>query len=185
MQSLEDPRQAVERHKRMVDEYIQRAIQGARISTLVGGALFALAGVGFGVMLLPPIQAMVMPRSPASATAIFALLCAVFVAVSGLFFYVSTVFAPPPAHLATEGRPGRAILREVRAARFSIQSQGNSIARSALVLDVTLDGQPPYTVVHSTFVPLRAYPRLRPGTALAVRVDPAKPSLLLVEWDRA
>ncbi len=160
-----------------------RAVAGARVGMWIAGSLFALVAIGCAVMLVPDVRASVMPPAD-QGMVVFAIIAPTFAAGSVLFFAVARSYAGPPRWLETQGRPGRAVVREVKAARFALQSQNSTYSRSTLVLDVQLDGQAPYTVEHATFVPLSGYPRLRPGTSLPVRVHPSKPGVLLVLWDQ-
>jgi hypothetical protein len=53
-----------------------------------------------------------------------------------------------------------------------------------LDLEVTIPGRPPYRVTHREWVPLVMLGTLTMGAALHVRVDPADPSKLMIEWDK-
>lgn len=58
----------------------------------------------------------------------------------------------------------------------------NNQPRVKMDLLVQLPGRQPYTVEHSEFVPLILLARLTSGAALPVRVDPADPQKVVVDW---
>ena len=60
----------------------------------------------------------------------------------------------------------------------------NNNAYIRLDLAVSVAGHPPYEVKHGEIVPQVAIGRLTSGAPLPVKVDPDRPSHLLVEWER-
>lgn len=77
------------------------------------------------------------------------------------------------------GIPGVAVVR-------SIEQSGTTINQQPLVtldLEVHPEGLPPYALRKRMLVPLAALGQLGAGSTLAVRVDPAKPKRLAVDWD--
>jgi hypothetical protein len=58
----------------------------------------------------------------------------------------------------------------------------NNQPRIKLALMVQLPGQAPYAAEHSEFVPLILLYRVQPGATLPVRVDPANPQKIVVDW---
>lgn len=64
---------------------------------------------------------------------------------------------------------------------------GTSMNDNPLVeldLEVTVEGRPPYRVSHREWVPLVMLGTLTMGGTLPVRVDPADPSKLMIEWEK-
>ena len=58
----------------------------------------------------------------------------------------------------------------------------NDQPRIKMDLLVQLPGQTPYAAQHSEFVPLILLSRLAPGAVLPVRVNPAQPQKVVVDW---
>jgi hypothetical protein len=168
-----------------VDDHFRDTIRQARVMNLVFGVVMAVLSVGLAVAALPIVQEAVTRRASPSGTIAFAASSVVCAIASTLVFQLSKVYAPPSPRLMNEGLRGVATLREVRGGRFSIESRSGVIARSKLLLDVSVEGRPPYAVAHETFILPRHIPRLRPGATLPVRVDPTRPSTLAVDWDAA
>jgi hypothetical protein len=50
---------------------------------------------------------------------------------------------------------------------------------------VSLPGRPPYGATHKEVVPLILLSRLAPGAMLAVKVDPADPQKIVIDWQNA
>lgn len=51
-------------------------------------------------------------------------------------------------------------------------------------MEVTVEGQAPYPVQTSASVPQIHIPLIQPGKTIGVRVDPADPSSVILDWSR-
>ena len=82
------------------------------------------------------------------------------------------------AELAVSGSPATA---QVNAARDS-----GALANLQPVMEIDLlvfsEGQPPYPVTLRQIVPLSQVGRLVPGSQLPVKIDPADPGTVWIEW---
>ncbi len=79
--------------------------------------------------------------------------------------------------LAT-GRPGSAVIRSL--ADTGVNVRGDSLVR--LTLDVTPDGGTPYQAEAGGLIPDTARDRAVPGATLRVRIDPAQPTNVVIDW---
>lgn len=82
------------------------------------------------------------------------------------------------AQLLASGRPGSAVVREAN--DTGILVQGDAVVE--LRLDVTPEGGTPYEVRTAALVPAAARARAMPGTTVPVRIDPASPNEVVVDW---
>jgi hypothetical protein len=80
--------------------------------------------------------------------------------------------------LQSTGTVGRAIVRS--AMDTGVVVRGDPLFQ--LTLDVTPPGGATYLVSTASLVPPAARARLAPGTSVPVRIDPANPTSVLVEW---
>jgi hypothetical protein len=82
------------------------------------------------------------------------------------------------AELAVSGSPATA---QVNTARDT-----GTLANLQPVMEIALlvfpEGQPPYPVTLRQIVPLSQIGRLVPGTQLPIRIDPADPGAVWIEW---
>ena len=185
MHTQSDPRmQQIHAFRRLAQEKQTSALRNSSIGLLVGRDLFVALSVGFGIVLASNAVRGALGSGAGTPATTFAILCPSFLLVAIAFFFVAGKLAPPLERLRTGGIPGRATFIEVNLGRtLGIQHQGSSFVQSALELEVAVDGRPPYRVVHKSFLPISAYPKLVPGAVFPVRVDRNDPSELLVEWD--
>lgn len=82
--------------------------------------------------------------------------------------------------LLTTGTPGTATIT-------ALQDTGalvNFNPQVILDLEVTVEGKDPYTTQLTTSVPQMQIPLIQPGNKVGVRVDPADPSALAIDWTR-
>jgi hypothetical protein len=91
------------------------------------------------------------------------------------------------ARLAEQNAAGRVAATGVAATATitAVRDTGGRINSEPLVeLDLLVmpAGRPPYPVTLSSVVPVTGMGLLRPGTALAVRVDPERPQQVAVVW---
>lgn len=92
-----------------------------------------------------------------------------------------TVDASPTrraANLLANGRPGTALLREVK--DTGVDVHGDSVIE--MTLDVTPAGGPAYQVRTATLVPAAVKARALPGATVPVRIDPAQPDSVAIDW---
>ncbi|MBB2911114.1 hypothetical protein FHS43_002379 [Streptosporangium becharense] len=80
--------------------------------------------------------------------------------------------------LLTGGLPATAIVVSMRDTGMTV----NDTPVVAFELDVRAEGTAPYRVSHRERLPRLLVGAVLPGTALAVRVDPANPDRLTVDW---
>jgi hypothetical protein len=82
------------------------------------------------------------------------------------------------AELATTGEWATAQLNEARDTRALANLQ------PVMELDLMIfpEGRPPYPVTLRQVVPVAQVGRLVPGTQWPVRIDPAKPALVWIDW---
>ncbi|MGI8332938.1 hypothetical protein ACRYCC_23550 [Actinomadura scrupuli] len=91
------------------------------------------------------------------------------------------------ARLAEQNAAGRLVATGVAATASltAVRDTGSRINSDPLVeldLLVMAAGRPPYPVTLSSVVPITGMGQLRPGTALAIRVDPQRPEQVAVVW---
>ncbi len=82
------------------------------------------------------------------------------------------------ATLLANGRPGTAFVREAH--DTGIDVHGDSVVE--LTLDVTPQGGTAYEVRTATLVPAVARARALPGATVPVRIDPAQPASVAIDW---
>ena len=79
-------------------------------------------------------------------------------------------------HLLRTGRVGRATVATVRQTGNFV----NDDPECELELQVSVDGETPYRVLHRQALAAVALPGLRPGASVPVRVDPDDPLTLVI-----
>lgn len=82
------------------------------------------------------------------------------------------------AMLLANGRPGSAFIREAKDSGIDIH--GDSVVE--LTLDVTPQGGAAYEARTAALVPAAARARALPGTTVPVRIDPAQPTSVAIDW---
>jgi hypothetical protein len=80
--------------------------------------------------------------------------------------------------LLTDGTPGTATITNLTDTGMLV----NFNPQIVLDLQVAIEGQDPYAVQLTTQVPLENLPRLQPGGQVSVRVDPADPTTVALDW---
>ena len=81
-------------------------------------------------------------------------------------------------HPLPDARPGTAVIRAM--ADTGVNVQGDSLFR--LTLDVLPEGGTGYPVQTGSLIPDAAKARAYPGAAVRVRIDPAQPASVVVDW---
>ena len=138
---------------------------------MVFGAIFVVVGIGV-VLTLGNI--------PYAGSAML-LMGAIFAIVGGALVVIGFVAGRRAAgtdRVLAAGIPGQATITGLTQTGMYLNEQ----PRIKMNLLVTLPGRAPYTVEHSEFVPLILLSRLTNGSPLAVRVDPANPQKVAVDW---
>jgi hypothetical protein len=82
--------------------------------------------------------------------------------------------------LLTTGTPGTATIK-------ALQETGTLVnfnPQVVLDLEVAVEGKDAYTTQLTTAVPQMQIPLVQPGNKVGVRVDPADPSSLAIDWTR-
>jgi hypothetical protein len=82
--------------------------------------------------------------------------------------------------LLTTGTPGTATIK-------GLQETGTLVnfnPQVVLDLEITLEGKDAYTTQLTTAVPQMQIPLVQPGNKVGVRVDPADPSAIAIDWTR-
>jgi hypothetical protein len=82
--------------------------------------------------------------------------------------------------LLTTGTPGTATIKNLQDTGTLVNFNPQVI----LDLEVTVEGKDPYTTQLTTSVPQMQIPMIQPGNKVGVRVDPADPSSLAIDWTR-
>jgi hypothetical protein len=80
--------------------------------------------------------------------------------------------------LLTDGTPGTATITNLTDTGMLV----NFNPQIVLDLEVAIEGQDPYAVQLTTQVPLENLSRLHPGGQIRVRVDPADPTTVALDW---
>jgi hypothetical protein len=82
------------------------------------------------------------------------------------------------AELAASGEPATAQLNGAR--------ETGAMANMQPIVEIDLlifpEGRPPYPVTLRQIVPLAVVGSLTPGTRLPVKIDPAKPDVVWIDW---
>ncbi|MCJ7437271.1 MAG: hypothetical protein MUP97_05865 [Acidimicrobiia bacterium] len=82
--------------------------------------------------------------------------------------------------LLTTGTPGTATIK-------ALQETGTLVNFNPQVfldLEVAVEGKDPYTTQLTTAIPQMQIPMVAPGNKVGVRVDPADPSAIAIDWTR-
>jgi hypothetical protein len=82
--------------------------------------------------------------------------------------------------LLTTGTPGTATIKGLTETGTLV----NFNPQVVLDLEVALDGKDAYTTQLTTAVPQMQIPLVQPGNKVGVRVDPADPSAIAIDWTR-
>jgi hypothetical protein len=80
--------------------------------------------------------------------------------------------------LLTTGTPARATIKSFADTGMLVNHNPQVI----LDLEVAVEGTDPYPAQLSTAVPQVYLSKLQPGGSIAVRVDPADPSAMVIDW---
>jgi hypothetical protein len=80
--------------------------------------------------------------------------------------------------LLTDGTPGTATITNLTDTGMLV----NFNPQIVLDLQVAIEGQDPYAVQLTTQVPVENLPRLQAGGQVGVRVDPADPTTVALDW---
>jgi hypothetical protein len=176
---VEDPRIAAATDRRRALEARRRTlVRRTRLWTLVIGVGLLVAGAGLGVV------ALVATAAANLATGLGVLIAAAVVGVSGVALLAVGVALRRPEHLRETGLPGTGVfvgIQEGMGLSMS-SSDGTTAGRWALRFLVEVPGRAPCEVVVRDVVPIGSIPRLVPGTAFPVFVDPKRPTRVLVDW---
>lgn len=99
-------------------------------------------------------------------------------AVMSLVGFMAARSARATAQLLSSGLPGRATITGLTQTGVYM----NRNPQIAMDLTVDVPGHAPYPAKHREFVPLMVVGRLTTGAPLSVRVDPANPQRLAIDW---
>ena len=80
--------------------------------------------------------------------------------------------------LLSDGTPGTATITNLTDTGMLV----NFNPQIVVDLQVAIEGKDPYAVQLTTQVPLENLPRLQPGGQVGVRVDPADPTTVALDW---
>jgi hypothetical protein len=108
------------------------------------------------------------------------------------FILIFRVFLKPFKSFFGGGRDTKRILSTGMPAQALIKQIGESSIGGALTineqpylnlqLEVREGTSPPYTVSLDTIIPRSAVPRFQPGALIPVRIDPADPQKVVIDW---
>ncbi|MBI4259595.1 MAG: hypothetical protein HY658_03420 [Actinobacteria bacterium] len=142
---------------------------------LRGFSLFwILAGLGFVV------AGVVFPEPRSTFLGIGVIWALVGLLLRGIGTRMTHSYERRQRLLAT-GLPGRATILEMTQTGVLVNDQ----PQVELKMLVEVEGRPPHEVTQKAIVPLIALGRLSSGQPLPVKVDPANPNDLAIEWEAA
>lgn len=148
--------------------------------------LFIFMGVPFFIGGLACLYVLV-ARDPGVLSNMYTSLAATFIPLGATFIVLGV-------WMRTSGASRKRILASGRAGTARIISatqpgnvEVNNQPLIKLQLEVHVDGIPPYTATTRTTISplLMSQVRLAPGTELPVKVDPNKPSTVIIDWSGA
>jgi hypothetical protein len=82
--------------------------------------------------------------------------------------------------LLATGLPGEATVTGLR--QTGVSMNRGQYMQIGMQLSISVQGRPPYAVQHTEFVPMIMVGRLSTGAPLAVKVDPANPQRIAIDW---
>jgi hypothetical protein len=82
--------------------------------------------------------------------------------------------------LLTTGTPGTATIKALQETGVLV----NFTPQVVLDLEIVLEGKDSYTAQLTTAIPQMQIPMVAPGNKVGVRVDPADPSAIAIDWSR-
>ena len=177
-------RQAREFHGQVAD-HIDRALRVRYVTHLVIGCVALALAVGSGVA-----AAVVSSPDAMLATGIVSL---VLLVAGGSLLALGRLYAPPSARLLREGHLVRAKVLELKAGLSIRLPRGGTATR--VVMRLQLEGlrSGPVVVRHAVFLRPDLIMQAGPGEELDARVDPARPSRVVLvlpegggmEWELA
>lgn len=85
--------------------------------------------------------------------------------------------------LLQSGTPGTAICTSIQDTGVSVGGREDLVVKFGLRVEIP--GQAPYEVEHKQRVPRLLMAQVSPGAVYAVKVDPANPSKLVIDWNTA
>jgi hypothetical protein len=142
-----------------------------RTYLIIFGGLFVVIGIGMIVVL---------GGIPYAGETIW-LTGGIFAIVGGALVVVGLVIgrgASATDQILASGVTGTATITGVTQTGMYLNDQ----PRIKMDLLVALPGRAPYTAEHAEFVPLILLARVQPGATLPVKVDPANPQKVVVDW---
>jgi hypothetical protein len=142
-----------------------------RTYLIIFGGLFVVIGIGMIVVL---------GGIPYAGETIW-LTGGIFAIVGGALVMVGLVIgrgASATDQILASGVTGTATITGVTQTGMYLNDQ----PRIKMDLLVALPGRAPYTAEHAEFVPLILLARVQPGATLPVKVDPANPQKVVVDW---
>ncbi len=148
--------------------------------------LFILLGIPFFVGGLVCIY-MLVATDPGTLSSMYISLAATFVPLGASFIALGGWMRKSAASHDRILATGRAGTARIISATQPGNAQVNNQPLIKLQLEVHVDGMPPYQVaLRTTISPLMlSQVRIAPGTELPVKVDPAKPSSIVIDWNGA
>lgn len=98
---------------------------------------------------------------------------------------LSKITGGPDKKILENGILGRAIIADVKMTGTTIQTGNGLVQRTCVfTVEVSLDGKAPYTASCRQRIPEIQLPQIQPGnTTVAVRVNPADPSQIALDFD--
>ncbi len=104
----------------------------------------------------------------------------------GLFNHIATYAGPVPSELLERGRTGRGVIVSAQQTEISTGRGADLAHVCVFTVEVALPGRPPYTATCRQAVKASALSQLMlPGASVAVRVDPADRSRIVLSLDEA
>jgi hypothetical protein len=150
-----------------------RTKSGVNIGAMVGGII----GCVVGVLVLDAIAWAVVPSEAIAIVHTVLILGSIGGSFALVFVGIARMNAAKQRLLAT-GAPGRAQVLEVRGTGVRVNGQ----PMVELVMQVQLPGRPPYVAIHKELMGANMRGRAMPNANVAVRVDPADPANMAVDW---
>jgi len=123
------------------------------------------------------------------ATGLYPIVLGVFVAIpivtSITFHIISSFFGGTRVakRILRVGRPATGVLKSISESSTGFTININKQPYLNLVLEIIDADRTPYEISMDTIVPRTVLPQLKPGTELAVKVDPNAPEKVVVLWE--
>lgn len=149
---------------------------GPSAKPLLFAVLLLFGGIAF--IVLGSIGLSVIPAPGWAEVTFWAGIAATFAAMPVMFRW-SAKLAAGNRDLLRTGLPATALVQDLSDTGMTV----NDRPMVRFDLEVRRPGAPPYLVRHRETVPRLIVGGVFPGSVLAVRVDPADPARLTIDWD--